>query len=38
MGGEGSEPRGKGEGRPSVWGEKGGGGSQEGAKGGKGDH
>jgi hypothetical protein len=37
MGGEGGQPRGKGEGRPSVWGEKGGGG-EEGAKGGKGDH
>jgi hypothetical protein len=34
MGGEGSEPRGKGEGRPSVWGEKrGGGAAKKGQKG-----
>jgi hypothetical protein len=33
MGGEGGQPRGEGKGRPRVWGEKGGGGGQEGQTG-----
>jgi hypothetical protein len=38
MGGEGDQPRGKGEGRPSVGGGEKGGGGQVGAKGRKGHH